>query len=300
MKNLPDEESPKALKVSPLSATPHKSRGWRAILDLSWVLKWLGGELDSVNATSTKRAPRGAIDQIGHALYRIIYAIASAPDGKKVYLAKWDIKDGFWQMVAARGAEWNFCYVLPQETGAPIRIVKPTSLQMGWIESPPFFGVASETARDVAQVYAQAPLGALPPHKFEHYAQSHRDFKELPEVSPEVDQMQFSLEVYVDDFIGLVAASSQQELTHVARAVMHGMHDVFPAKRKEEDDLNSVKKLKKGDGAFVLENDALGFDFDGGERTLILGEAKRDALLATLREWKRLARRRDRKRKPAG
>jgi hypothetical protein len=44
----------------------------------------------------------------------------------------------------------------------------------------------------------------------------------------------------------------------------------------------------------------LGFDFDGGERTLILGEAKRDALLATLREWKRLARRRDRKRKPAG
>jgi hypothetical protein len=44
----------------------------------------------------------------------------------------------------------------------------------------------------------------------------------------------------------------------------------------------------------------LGFEFDGGERTLILGEAKRDALLATLREWKRLAPRRDRKRKPAG
>ena len=35
LKALSDGEFPKALKSSPLSAVPHKSRGWRTILDLS-------------------------------------------------------------------------------------------------------------------------------------------------------------------------------------------------------------------------------------------------------------------------
>lgn len=165
---LDNNAFPSQLKVSPLSAAVHKSRGWRAILDLSWMLQWIGGEIPSVNANSKKLAPRGAIDQIGHALKRIIYAVATAPEGKKIYAAKWDVKDGFWQMVCQRGAEWNFCYILPRKEGESIKIVKPKSLQMGWIDSPPFFGVASETARDVGQAYAQAPLGSLPKHKFEH------------------------------------------------------------------------------------------------------------------------------------
>jgi hypothetical protein len=38
---------------------------------------------------------------------------------------------------------------------------------------------------------------------------------------------------------------------------MRGMHNVFPAKRNEEDNPNSVKKLKKGDGAFALEKGCL-------------------------------------------
>ena len=106
--------------------------------------------------------------------------MATAPEGKKVYMAKWDVKDGFWQMVSQRGSEWNFCHILPQEAGKPVKIIKPKSLQMGWIDSPPFFGVASETARDVGQVYAQAPLGTLPVHKFEHYTKLEEDYKQLP------------------------------------------------------------------------------------------------------------------------
>ena len=162
------------------------------------------------------------------------------------------------------------------------------------------FGVASETARDVAQVYAQAPLGSLPPHKFEHYSASHDDFfKSLPDVPTETEALQFSLEVYVDDFIGAAAALSQQELTHILRAVMHGMHDVFPAAEREEDDPNSVKKLKKGNGAWALQKDVLGFEFDGDKRTLLINEGKRDVLLSTLKKWTRLAQRRAEKRKPA-
>jgi hypothetical protein len=54
-------------------------------------------------------------------------------------MAKWDIKDGFWRLDAQAGDKWNFAYVLPQAPGEPLKIVVPSSLQMGWVESPPFF-----------------------------------------------------------------------------------------------------------------------------------------------------------------
>ena len=192
------------------------------------------------------------MDQIGHVLQRLIHAVATAPDGKKIYFAKWDVKDGFWQMVAQSGAEWNFCYVLIAPDGKK-KIIKPSSLQMGWVDSGPFFGVASETARDVSQAYAQTPLGTLPPHKFEHYTETHEDFKSLPAASETDDNFLFTLEVYVDDFIGAVAVESQRPLQHVSRATLHGIHHVFPPAEAEDDDPNSVKKLRKGDGDWALE-----------------------------------------------
>ena len=39
--------------------------------------------------------------------------------------------------------------------------------QMGWVESPPYFCAASETGRDVAEQYAELPLGTQESHKLE-------------------------------------------------------------------------------------------------------------------------------------
>jgi hypothetical protein len=78
-------------------------------------------------------------------------------------MVKWDIKDGFWHMDCAEGEEWNFTYVLPQKEGEPVLLVVPTSLQMGWVESPPYFCAATETARDVTMEYTDMPVGTLPP-----------------------------------------------------------------------------------------------------------------------------------------
>ena len=50
----------------------------------------------SVNNTTEKTAPTGAIDQIGECLSRIIHAFAEAADGPEIFMAKLDIKDGFW------------------------------------------------------------------------------------------------------------------------------------------------------------------------------------------------------------
>ena len=126
----------------------HKSRGFRAILDLSFRLRLsTGGQLPSVNEATTLHAPRGAIDQLGHALSRIIHTFAEAEPDAAIFMAKFDIKDGFWRLDCAAGEEWNFAYVMPQPPGKPVKLVIPNSLQMGWVESPVYFCVASKTPR---------------------------------------------------------------------------------------------------------------------------------------------------------
>ncbi len=108
---------PNQLKISPIAAILHKSRGFHSILDLSFSLRLKnGGILHSVNDTTIKMAPKGALDQLGHALSRIIHAFAESDEyiGSKIFMAKWDIKDGFWRMCCENGEEWNFAYVLPQ------------------------------------------------------------------------------------------------------------------------------------------------------------------------------------------
>lgn len=169
-------DPPPQLKISPISMIPHKSRKYRTILDLSFSLQLKdGGRVPSVNEASIKSAPKGSIDQIGHSLSRIIHAMAAAPPDAKVFMAKWDIKDGFWRMDCAEGEEWNFAYVLPELGKMNTKLVVPQSLQMGWIESPPYFCTASETARDVAEQYIETLLGEGPRNPMLKYSQSSKE-----------------------------------------------------------------------------------------------------------------------------
>ena len=59
---------PKKLKLSPLAMIPHKSRTYRAILDLSFELRLTGYTLLSVNKATEHMAPAEAMDQIGTVL----------------------------------------------------------------------------------------------------------------------------------------------------------------------------------------------------------------------------------------
>ena len=128
------DDPPSELKISPIAAIPHKSKQFWSILDLSFhpQLKQ-GGILPSFNANTIKTAPTGAIDQLGNTLTHIIHAFAETEEDARIFMAKWDIKDGFWRMDAEEGAEWNFSYVLPQQPGKQVYIVVPASLQMGWV-----------------------------------------------------------------------------------------------------------------------------------------------------------------------
>jgi len=206
-------------------------------------------------------------------------------------MAKCDIKDGFWQMVCEEGEEWNVAYVLPQSEGEPVKLVIPTSLQMGWVESPPYFSAATETARDVSTEYIKMEVGSLPTHKFEKYAAGNNDYATLPDSTATKTGFLYMVEVYIDDFMSLVIPVSQEQLRHVATAVMTGIHDVFPADDVNSNNSISEKKLIKQEGQFAMLKTLLGFDFDGTAKTMWLEVAKQEKLLTIFKSWVRTGKR---------
>ena len=122
-------------KLSPVAMIPHKSRLFRAILDLSFYLRRKGEQYKSVNDTTVKMAHKEAMDELGKALQRMITRLSDAQDAEKeLFFAKLDIKeDGFWRMIVGDDDAWNFCYAIPNEdpnaSRDDIRIVVPNSLQ---------------------------------------------------------------------------------------------------------------------------------------------------------------------------
>jgi hypothetical protein len=167
---------------------------------------------------------------------------------------------------------------MPQPLGAPVKLVVLNLLQMGWMESPAYFCVASETARDVATWYAESPMAAAPNHKIIHHAMDGPDLAQLPPTKPNNSFLYF-VDVYVNDFIPLAIATLLKQLAHVMSAVMNGIHDVFPPHPIAEQDPISHKKLCKQDGQWALKKDLLGFTLSGkrGENTMQLEQAKQNS-----------------------
>jgi len=139
------DNPPKNLK---LAAIPHKNQWFCAILNLSFQICMGRIPMPSINLATHKQANQASMHQLGKVLQCLIPTMAAAsPDHGPIFFAKWDIKDGFWRMMVSHKDAWNFCYMLPTAQGNPIQIVVPTSLQMGWCKSPPFFCSCSWTSR---------------------------------------------------------------------------------------------------------------------------------------------------------
>ena len=95
----------------------------------------------------------------------------------------------------------------------------------------------------------------------------------------------YMVEVYVNNFMSLVIPVSWEQLCHVADAIMHGIHDIFPPDEDDSNDPISAKKIKKGEGKYDTRKTLLGFDFDGKGKTMWLESAKQEKLLTILRGW---------------
>jgi hypothetical protein len=175
--------------------------------------------------------------------------------------------------------------MLPQAEGKPTKLVVPTSLQMGWVESPPYFYAATKTSRDMAMDYTKNHKNLLPPHKFVKYTIGDPEYEALPESQKSNNGYVYKLEVYVDNFMSLIIPASREQIRNVATAVMTGIHDVFQLDDSNNDDPISEIKLKKGEGTHSTRKTLLGFDFNGEKKTMWLEEAKRKKLLTILKGW---------------
>ena len=104
--------------------------------------------------------------QFGGALYRLLYQIRHAdPTHGPVYMAKFDIKDGFYRVHLRPKHCPRLAIVLPRYDGLPPLVAIPLAITMGWTNSPPTFCALTETAADVCndQLYKRH----APPHRLE-------------------------------------------------------------------------------------------------------------------------------------
>ena len=271
------DDIPRKFKLSPVAMIPHKSKLFRSILDLSFVLRGQDKEkIKSVNDDTIKMAPQESMNQLGKTLKRIIAALADCQEADRTMMfSKLDIKDGFWRLVVNHEDAWNFCYIIPNmDPSTPIdetQIVVPNSLQMGWCESPPFFCAASETARDVISSILDTKL---PPHPFEE-RMLPKNYSDLP--LQDLNSMVSLIEVYVDDFIACTDNVSRTQLLKLSRAMLHGIHTVFPPPSitgHTGGDPISEKKLDKLEGLWDHVKEVLGWILDGTNHTIHLPPEK--------------------------
>jgi hypothetical protein len=169
-------------------------------------------------------------------------------------------------------------------------LLSPTHVKWAGNEAPPFFGAVTETARDIAQ--QRFHQVQLPPHALECFLQKHCDsiVRMIAEhaakgpVTPE--ELVHLIEVYVDDFIVMLQATDIAQLDHIACAVLHSIHDVFPPLEITNSPLPdpaSVAKMQS-EGFWHTEKEILGWLFNGRDRTISLITKKFDKLTASVND----------------
>ena len=276
---------PPKLKISPVAMVPHKSKKFRCILDLSFGLRVGKKYYKSVNETTNPKSKQESMLQLGKAVRRIIYTMESQRHkGHPFYFTKLDIKDGFWRLAVSDEDAWNFAYVLPSEdpNGSldDIELVVPNSLQMGWCESPPLFCSASETGRDVIEQLLRDDI-TLPEHIFEDRMFDPKI--QYQEAAPPGGDATTLIEVYVDDFIAITNDISKSNLRHISRAMLHGIHTIFPPPaitKHNGGDPIAEKKIDKGEGLWQPIKEILGWIIDGEAYTIALPEDKVTKIIA--------------------
>jgi hypothetical protein len=154
-----------------VAVIPQEGRRGRIILDLSFAVcptqqknQRKAGTIpqEAVNDTTVSLAPKTPVRKIGKVLPRIFEFMAKTSEGQEILLSKADLSDGFWRIIVQEDVRWNFCYVMPDPPVAPIPIVVPSTLQMGWMESPQYFCAATETGWDFIQWSIDQKIDCLP------------------------------------------------------------------------------------------------------------------------------------------
>ena len=298
---------PPNLKLSRVAVVPQRNRRGRLILNLSAPVlirtrhpqhrRSETTQHPSVNETTVEAVHQRPVKDLGTALPSLLFYLYDTPPSWTIRWAKVDLSDGFWRMIVRTGQEYNFVYEVPPRPDTPPGrwYVVPSSLQMGWKNSPAYFCEASDAGRILAQRFLALtlPTGSILPHELEYFAVGpdptgcHTRWT-LPTA------LLLILRVYIDDFITGVAGPTNRptqrlEETWVIRAILHAIHALFPGPTVSGHvngrDSISRKKLEAGDALFDVSKTILGFLFSGSPgalRTLSLPADKAESYIAAI------------------
>jgi hypothetical protein len=164
---------------------------------------------------------------------------------------------------------------------------------MGWSESTPFCCAATETACDVIQAdmdtnkhVTEQPMEDI---------MMNRDWASIPKHSgpsnsgPDKTKFLKLVEVYIDDFIGVLQSADKAELRQLSRKILKGINNVFPPPALTGSTMGPPVSEKEiiEDGTWALCKEVLGWLFDGLARTIELPQKKCKEILADLKEVRR-------------
>jgi hypothetical protein len=100
----------------------------------------------SVNETAQGAAEQEAVRALGTTLSSLLFFTHDANCDWEIDWHRTDLSGGFWRAAAEAGKEHNFAFQLPRKAGGvETRCVVPSSLQMGWKNSPAFFCSCTES-----------------------------------------------------------------------------------------------------------------------------------------------------------
>ena len=304
------DKIPEELKMSRVAVVPQENRRGRIILNLSAEVnlgrrratgrrRWKDEIHPSVNETTAEADEQAAVKALGTALGSLLMYMFDTTSTWEIDWQKVDLSDGFWRMITEAGKEYNFVFQLPEREGDTERhYVVPSSLQMGWKNSPAFFCTGTEATRClIKRLLALTMASGI---DVEHRHESYCVNDELPSTSAAhwkgLADATLACRVFVDDFMQGLAGDPERperrdQQLWVSRAVLHGIHAVFPPpdvlNHAGGKDSVSQRKLDKGDALFKLREVLLGFLMSGGagsKRTVAVPVGKFDKYVGRLRK----------------
>ncbi len=268
-------------KISRLAVVPQHDRRGRLILNLSARVTLPPERIPnsrrkrkrthpSVNETTADVPDQEPVKALGTAMAAILHFCFETPWYWEILWQKIDLSDGFWRMIVEAGKEYNFVYEMPPRPGDGGKryFVVPSSLQMGWKNSPVYFCTATEAGRELLRRLLALSIhsGPIEPHPYEKHCLSQMA-KDLPEWCSPTDLAILS-RVFVDDYINGIAgppgrATQVLEELWLARCALTSIHAVFPTpevlNHQDGRDSISLKKLGRGDARFDPTKVLLGF-----------------------------------------
>jgi hypothetical protein len=284
------------LKISRVAVVPQTNRRGRIIVNLSAPVQLTAPRKKghrrhkvchhpSVNETTEPAADQRAVVALGTALPAIFQFMYETDCEWEIDWMKIDLSDGFWRMIVEDEKEYNFVFQLPKRPGDTVTFyVVPSSLQMGWQNSPAYFCTGTETARTLFErlLALTFTTGISVVHRHEPYCRQLTSESES-DVEPDPDSSDLSqwsepsdiavlCRVFVDDYCNGIAGPvgrkrKRQEQEWVARGALHAIHAVFPPPDVLQHDGGrdsiSIKKLKKGDACWNPTKTLLGSAVSG-------------------------------------